>query len=291
MRALIRTVARLAARQNGVVTREQLLEAGVGRAAIQRWARNGLLIRVHRGVYRVGHAAPSVLATYTSAVLACGEGAALSGRAAAYLQRLTNRRTIPAPEVTTRLDRRPEGVLVCRCRHMDRRDLTRMHGIPVTTVPRTVVDLAGRVSAGDLGRAVHQAQVLHGVRPHHVEAVLARRPNAEGAGVLRGVLRGGALLSPLEAAFVELLTEERLPLPRTNRKTDGHYVDCRWPKERLTVELSSFRYHNTRQSWEDDRQRRREARERGDRFREYSWYDVVEASGPTRAELRRLLRP
>jgi hypothetical protein len=291
MRGVIHTVARIAGRQNGVVARRQLLDAGLTSSGIERLVANGTLIPVHRGVYRVGHAAPSALATYTAAVLACGEDAVLSGRAAAYVQRLGKRRRIPPPEVTTRSDRRPEGILVSRCRRMDRRDVTRMHNIPMTTVARTVVDLAGLVSTDGLARAVHQAQVLHGVGPPHVEAVLKRRPNAAGAALLREILRGGPLLGKLERVFFALLKDERLPLPVVNRKRDGHYIDCRWPDHRLTAELTSFRYHNTRQSWEEDRQRRREARARGDRFREYTWYDVVEHSGPTRAELRRLLGP
>jgi hypothetical protein len=272
-----------------VVTRSQALDAGFSSAAIGRLMGDGLLVAVHRGVYRVGHAAPSLLATYAGAVLACCEAAFLSGRATAYVQRLVRRGKPPAPEVTTALDRRPSGVLVSRCRRIDPRDITRMHDIPMTTVPRTLVDLAAVLDREELMRAVHQAHVLHGVRPPHCEAVLARRPTAPGAALLRDVIWGGVLLSKLERAFVALLREERLPLPGTNRKTGGRYVDCRWPDHHLTVELTSFAYHNTRHSWEDDRQRRRDARDRGDRFREYTWYDVVEHSAPTRAELRRLL--
>ena len=291
MRSLTRTVAHIAGRQNGVVTRQQLLADGLTHAALQRAVQAGLLIPAYRGVYRVGHSAPSLLATYTAAVLACGDGAVLSGRAAAYVQRLVNRRHVPVPEVIARTERRIEGIVISRCRRMDRRDVTRMHNIPITIVPRTLVDLAGLVGTDQLARAVHQAHVLHGVHPRHVEAVLRRRPRSRGAGLLREILWGGALLGKLEREFRALLKEERLPLPVVNRKTDGHYVDCRWPPHGLTVELTSFRYHNTRRSWEDDQQRRREAHARGDRFREYTWHDVVERSGPTRVELRRLLAP
>jgi Transcriptional regulator, AbiEi antitoxin len=282
------TVAAIAGRQNGVVTRAQLLLAGMTHESVQRRVQNGLLIPVYRGTYRVGHRAPSIAATYTAAVLACGPGAVLGGRAAAHVQRLI-RGKAPPPEVITRKKRRIEGVLTSRCRRMDRRDVTRMHGIPMTIVARTIVDLAGGVSTEELARAVHQAQVLHGVKPHHVEAVLGRRSNAPGAGMLRDILRGGALLSELERAFLALLKEEGLLLPIVNRKRSAHYVDCRWPEHHLTVELDSFRYHNTRDAWEHDRDREREARARGDEIRRYTWYDVVEHSGPTRTELHRLL--
>jgi predicted transcriptional regulator of viral defense system len=89
MGALDRTVdeelARIASSGHGVVTRVQLLDAGVSRREIEVRVRRGGLIRVHRGVYRVGHRAPSVDATYLAAVLAAGEGALLFGRAAAHL--------------------------------------------------------------------------------------------------------------------------------------------------------------------------------------------------------------
>src|SRR5215210_3645604 len=97
MRALIRTAARIAAQHNGVVTRAQLLDAGASHAAIQRSVKTGVLIAVHRGVYRVGHSAPSLLANYTAAVLACGDDAVLGGRAAAYVQRLVRRGKPPPP--------------------------------------------------------------------------------------------------------------------------------------------------------------------------------------------------
>src|SRR5438105_1259226 len=89
MRRQSRTVeqelARIAGRQHGVVTRAQLLEVGVSAAAIDRRMRRGALFLVHRGVYRVGHRAPSMEARYMAAVLACSEGALLCGRAAAHL--------------------------------------------------------------------------------------------------------------------------------------------------------------------------------------------------------------
>ena len=288
MRRQTTTLARFADRQNGVVTRRQLLTAGWSGSAIDRRVRSGALIVVYPGVYRVGHAAPSVAASYSAAVLACGPGAVLADRAAGSMQKLVRGR-VPKPAVLASKKRRIEGVLITRCRRLDRRDVTRMHNIPITTVARTVVDLAARRDYDEIARAVHQAQVLHGVRPQHVEAVLRRRPNAAGAGLLRDILLGGPLLDKLERAFHAMLGQAGLPLPEVNRRTDGHHVDCRWPDHRLTVELTSFRYHNSRQSWEDDRQRRREARDRRDRFREYTWRDVVEEPAPTLRELRRLL--
>jgi len=81
-------IALIASRAHGVVTRQELLEAGISSKRIRRRVEQGSLLPVHRGVYRVGHAAPSIEARYIAAVKACGEGALLSGPAAAYLWRL-----------------------------------------------------------------------------------------------------------------------------------------------------------------------------------------------------------
>jgi very-short-patch-repair endonuclease len=133
--------------------------------------------------------------------------------------------------------------------------------------------------------------VRHGTTPDHVEAVLRRRPNARGARRLRAVLHGDVhlLLSGLERRFLELLGAARLQLPVTNRPAGGRYVDCRWPDRRLTVELDSYRYHSSRQAWERDHRREREAYARGDEFRRYTRDDVFETPGVVLRELRALL--
>ena len=282
-------LARLASRSHGVVTRDQLRDAGVTRAEIEHRLRTGALLRVHRGVYRVGHGAPSVLATYLAAVRACGEGAVLSGRAAAHLHGLL--RHAAPPEVTAPTERRVAGVRTRR-RTPATEDASIWRGIPVTSVPCTLVDLAADMRIGDLARACHEAGVRYGTTPRMVDAVLARRPNSPGAAKLRAILHGDApaTLSRLEARALKLLREERLELPpHVNRPAGGHYVDFRWPAHRLTVELDSYTFHNSRYSWEQDRRREREARARGDEFRRYTWGDVFEDSALMRAELRVLL--
>ena len=97
-------------------------------------------------------------------------------------------------------------------------------------------------------------------------------------------------LSRLESRFLKLLREAELSLPITNRVAGGHRVDCRWPEHRLTVELDSYRFHNSRYSWDQDRLREREARTRGDEFRRYAWTDVFENPAYMLEELRQLLR-
>jgi hypothetical protein len=222
-----------------------------------------------------------------AAVLAGGEGAVLSGFAAAYLLGLVKGKA-PEPEVTTLRKRRVKGV---RTRRTKKEDATIWRGIPVTTVPRTLVDLAHHLTEDDLARACHEAGVRHHTTPAQVEAALARRPNTPGAGKLRAVTKGEVkvTLSKLERHFLYLLRENGLALPETNRPAGGRRVDCRWPGRRLTVELDSYRFHSSRHAWEQDRRREREARARGDDFRRYTYGDVFEHPAAMLAELRALL--
>jgi len=289
-RTVAQVLAAIAGRQHGVVGRRQLLDAGVTRWEISARLRSGELLREYPGVYRVGHRAPSREARYLAAVLACGPEAALSGRAAAHLHGLLKGRP-PPPEVITRTERRIEGIPTQRSRTLEPRDVTEVSKIPVTTVPRTLVDLAATLQAEALARACHEAGVLHDTTPAQVEAILNRRPNRPGAAKLRQILNGEVhvTLSTLERRFLTRLRAAGLPLPETNRPASGRRVDCRWPTQRLTVELDGYRYHRSRHAWEQDRRREREARARGDEFRRYAYGDVIEDPRYMLTELRALL--
>ena len=193
-----------------------------------------------------------------AAVLACGQGALLAGRAAAYLLGILKGRP-PAPEVATPGKRRVKGV---RTRRTAPGHATVWRGIAVSNPARTLVDLAAYLTEEDLARACHEAGVRHHTTPAQVEAVLARRPKTRGVARLRAVLHGEVhvTLSRLERHFLYL----------------------------LTVELDSYRYHRSRHAWERDRRREREARARGDEFRRYTYGDVFEDPELMPAELRAL---
>src|SRR4051794_35286347 len=295
MRPKSRTVeqelARIAGRQHGVATRAQLLAAGVSSTGIRRRVDKGTLLVEYPGVYRVGHCAPSLEARYLAAVLACGEHALLSGRAAGHLYGLL-KRAPRRPEVTAPTERWVRGVATRRCRNLDPNEATTWRGIPITTVARALVDLASTLTAEELARACHEAGVRYRTTPSQMEAVLARRPNTPGAANLRRVLRGDqpVTLSALERRSPRLLREQGLPLPRTNKRAGSYRVDCRWPDHTLPVELDSSRYHSPRHAWEQDRRREREARAREDELLRYTCADVFENPGPMLEELRPLLR-
>lgn len=171
------------------------------------------------------------------------------------------------------------------------RDATVWRNVPITTVARTIVDLAARLTTDELARACHETGVKHRLTPRQVEAVLERRPNSPGAANLPPIIHGDApaVLRALESRFLELLREAGHPVPLTNRPAGSHRVDCRWPDHHLTIELDSYRFHHSRHAWEQDRRREREARARGDEFRRYTWRDVFEEPELMLAELSALL--
>lgn len=160
-RTVAQEVARLAAESHGVVTWWETLDAGVSPAEIKQRVSTGVLLREYRGVYRVGHRAPDVEADYLSAVRACGDRALLCGAAAAHHLGLLRGAAAPAPEVLAPTERRVAGVHTRRSRCIDPRDATVWNRIPVTTVARTLVDLARVLAVDDLARACHEAGVRH----------------------------------------------------------------------------------------------------------------------------------
>ncbi len=256
------------------------MAAGFSPKEIDRRVAKGSLIAVFRGVYRVGHVAPNLEAHYLAAVLACGDGALLAGRAAAHLLGLL-RRGGPRPEpldVVTLTDRRIAGVRTRRRPALARDEAFTHRGVALLSVRAVLVDLAAGMQENELARACHEAGVQYRATPRDVEAVLARYPGSRGAAALR-------------PRFLRRLRDEGLPLPETNRDAGGRRVDCRWADQRLTVELDSYRYHSSRHAWEQDRRREREARRRGDEFCRFTWADVAESPGYMLAELRGLLGP
>jgi very-short-patch-repair endonuclease len=272
----------------GVVARRHLIAAGVSERVIERRLESGMLVVEYPGVYRVGP--PRTEARYMAAVLACGDRAGLSGLPAAWWWALI-KGDPPAPEVSAPTKRRILGLATRRRLHPG--EITTHRGIPVTSVALTLCDLAPLLALDDLALACHEAGIKHRATPRQVEEALARRPNTPGARKLRTVIHGEqpVSLSKLEKRFLDVLRAHSLPLPRTNKPAGTYRVDCRWPEHRLTVELDSYAFHNSRYSWEQDRRRERQAYARGDRFRRYTYGDVFEEPRAMLRELRTLLIP
>lgn len=287
MRGRFDIVARIAHRQHGRAARRQLLAEGIDAKQIDRWVCARLLRPVQHGVYAVGHAAPSTHAGYMAAVLACRGGSVLSHRAAAHLLGLLPGPP-PRPEVsvpTTAGVARP-GIVIHRVKTLPALDTATFENIPITTVPRILLDLAPTTALTALTRMCHEAWVRHDCGADRIEACIARNPRKPGIPKLRAALGQDVTLSDLEAAFVDLLRAHDLPEPRTNIDHLGDKVDCHWPQLDLTVELVTYRYHATRQAFESDVARRRRSNHVA-----YTFGDVTERLAATIADLRPRLTP
>lgn len=285
MRTPFDTIAGVAARQHGRIAHEQLLAAGVGRDRIKRWRADGRLHPVHVGVYAVGHTAPSIHATLMAAALACGDGAVVSHSSAGHMLGILAVRP-PRPEVTvpTTAGRRRAGIVVHRVRALHVADTTILHGIPVTTAPRVLLDMTPSLTPAELTRACHEAWIKHRVTAAHVRACIARNPTKKGAPKILRALGADVTLSELEDGFLALLDRHDLPRPRTNIDRRGDKVDCHWPHADATVELLSYRFHASRQAFEQDVARRRRSSHHA-----FTWGDVFERGARTAAEVAALL--
>ncbi len=246
-----RVLVRLADRQHGVVSRQQVLAAGLTAKQVEQRLRTGLLGRLHRGVYAVGHRQLRREGEWLAAVLAAGPGAALSHRSAAALHGLLPERGRRVEVVSTARRVRTNWVEAHAARSLGPDDVTRCGAIPVTTVTRTLVDLAGVVAPADLERAVNEADVLRLLDPAAVAAALERVRGRRGDGhaALTAALarhHGPVVLrSALERRFRALLAAHAMPAAEHNVRVAGWEVDALWRAERLAVELDGARFHDT----------------------------------------------
>jgi very-short-patch-repair endonuclease len=259
MSVLDTVIARLATRQHGAVAVWQLTALGISTSGINRRLADGRLWRVHRGVYAVGEL--DRRGHWMAAVLACGEGALLSHRDAAALWdlRQTNRSAVDVTIARTRRRRRPQ-ITVHGTAEIHADDRAEVDGIPVTSVARTLLDLAEVVSTDHLRRA-YEAAERHGLLDMHaVHELVARSNGRRGVSSLLALLDYDPAIaveskSDLESRFLDLVREAGLPLPQLNVLVEGFLVDVYWPKARLVVELQSWEHHGHRQAFERDNER------------------------------------
>ena len=272
----------LAARQHGVVARRQLLDAGLSIKAVRVRAERGQLLRLHRGVYAVGHRQLRREGHWLAAVLAIGPGAVLSHRDAAGLHGIR-----PANHATTEVTspargRKAAGIVVHHATLLPD-DVTTIHAIPVTTLARTLVDLASVVPADHLAKALREADQQQRLDVQAIERALQRTRGRRGPGhrAMRAALAELEAIatsltrSSLEAAFLKLTDEAGLPRPRTNADIESLNVDALWQDHRLVVELDGWQTHHTRHAFQQDRTRDVTLLRAGYRVARFTHADVV----------------
>lgn len=233
-------VAELAHRQYGVISTKQLHSCGLEPSRIADWVRAARLHPVHRGVYAVGHLPVSAEGWWMAAVLALGDGAALSHRSAAALWGFAPRF---APEWARRpVDvivrgyggraRRP-GVRVHRSATLEDGEVTRHRGIPVTTPARTLADLRRVTSRAAWDAALREAEFL-------------RLP-------LVGLFASDGTRSGEERRLLRICRRHGLPLPEANVRIGAYTVDFLWCEAKLVVEVDTYGTHGGRSAFHGDR--------------------------------------
>lgn len=256
-----RALAHLAGSQHGLVARHQLFALGLGQRTVERRIARGQLHRIHRGVYAVGHRSLSPHGHWLAAVLAAGPGAVLSYRSAAALWELRPAvGSLVDVTVCARARRSRSRIAIHVTRELRDRDCAQHAGIPVTSIARTLLDLAGVLSEQQLGRAFEEAERLHRLDLRAIEDVCLRGRGRRGLGALLRVSADQSgpppvTRSELERIFLDLCREHCLPQPRINDFVAGHEVDAVWPPQRLVVELDGYAFHRTRAAFERDRAR------------------------------------
>jgi len=276
------TAVRLAAQRLGVVDRATLLRAGLSTRQIDRRIADGRLQRLHPGVYSVGHRCLTADGHRLAAVLAGGEGAVLSHLSAAGAWDLRPAR-LGAFDVTIAgggRTRRVAGIRSHRCRLVPE-DVTRLRGVPVTTVARTLLDVAETEPQRDVDRALDQAVRLRRFDEREMGGVLERAFGRHGLKRLRrGLIRlrpdAGRTRSELEDRALEVVERFALPRPEVNEKVGTYTVDLLWRRERLVVELDSRAWHLTPDAFEDDRRRDATLTVAGYEVLRFTWTQVNE---------------
>ena len=252
-------IGALAEGQRGVVTRAQLLAAGVSGRAVDGRIAKGLLRPLYRGVFQVGPIAPPGMREL-AACLACGPGAVVADRCAAGLWQMR-----PSPGASAPVDvlvcggeRRHAGIRVRRAARLEDDDRTVLDGIPITTPARTLCDLAATLTTSELERALARAMARRLTTRAALESMLARASGRPGAHRLRALIAGDGpplTRSEAEERLLALVGRAGLPAPEVNVRIAGCEVDFLWRAQRLVTEVDGYAFHADVAAFENDRRR------------------------------------
>jgi hypothetical protein len=284
-----KAVVGLAERQHGVLSSAQLQGCGVSRAAISRWVSAGRLHRIHPRVYAVGHTVLSIQGRLFAALLYAGPSAVLSHTTAAWVWSLIE--TEPT-RIHLTVPGRRRSLPGVRIHHSRNLDVAHRRGLPVTSVPRTLLDLAGAVSFRQLRRVVAEADYRGLLDP-----VGHRRLTGRGRRGSRALIRARAIhlpelaqtLSVLEERFLELCESSGLPMPEVNARVGRSRVDGLWRDRGVAVELDGASAHGGWAAIKRDRDREMALRAKGFRVVRYTWDQITGRPDQVAADLHRLL--
>jgi len=251
-----RAAWQLAARQHSVVARWQLHDLGFTDHAIAHRVKTGRLRRVHPGVYSIGSAELARGGRWRAALLWAGSDSVLSHSSSAALWKIDEEWAVT--EVTVPRQRRisSDGIRVHRTTRPPPEDVVLHAGFHVTSVVRTLIDLAARHSTKRLEAAVNAAVRRRLIELDELRRAVAARPGLRGVPHLRKLLDDRTFRltdSELERRFLPLAAAAGLPVPETRVVLNGFRVDFFWPRLGLVVETDGLRYHWTKDEQQRDR--------------------------------------
>ncbi len=239
----------LARNQHGVISRDQLVEVGYRRHAIDHRIRTGRLHPLHRGIYAVGRPHATDHGRWMAAVLACGEGAAISHSSAAALWRIgPEDRNVVELSLPSPFQRCRPGLRIHRRPSLQSRDITAEFGIPVTAPIQTLIDMTLRLDRPDIERMINEADKYNLAHPPGIRRALDQRTGEPGVAQLRQILDRRTFRltkEELERRFLPLARRAGLPVPLTGQRVNEFEVDFYWPDLGLVVETDGLRYHRT----------------------------------------------
>lgn len=276
----------LAVRQDGAVSREQLVELGMPVSTIDHRVRSGWLQPVHRGVYHIGPLTTPRTRVF-AAILAL-PGSAVSHRTAAGLRRILAWRDGGPVDVTVAGRRVVErdGIRVHHVAALHADDVEVLDGIRLTSPARTICDLAALLPERELERVLAEAFALRILDQATLERQLTGRPDARGAARLRAMLASGRApartRSEAEERFLALVRRAGVDAPAVNSRVAGFEVDFYWRAEALVVEVDGHAFHSTSSKFESDRRRDSTLAAAGIRVMRVTWKQL-------RAEPERVL--
>jgi len=258
MQVVEHAITKIAGRQDNVITGDQLRAAGLRRGAIEHRLEARTMQRLHKNVFLLGAAPPTPMARARAAVLACGADAVASHRSAAYLFGFLPEIEGAAVHVTV-VGRNPgehPGIRLHWVKRLERPDVTTINGFNVTSVARTICDLAATESSRDTERAFQEALFRDKTIDRAVAAVLQREPRRRGAPVIRSLLQDPRLTrSERERRILRLIAQAQLPKPLTNVPLHGYVADVFWPQHKLILEFDGWQGHGHRLAFESNRKR------------------------------------
>jgi very-short-patch-repair endonuclease len=283
----------LARRQHGVVARRQLLALGFGKRAIEHRIERGRLHVVAHGVYAVGWPKLASKGQWMAAVLACGDGAALSHRSAAALWEVgTEKPGVIDVSVRRRCELRRPGLRVRGRPSLPAGEIVIHGGIPVTSLVRTLVDLATELRPPVIERAVNEADKRDLIDPEALRSALDDFAGEPGVKILRNVLDKRTFRlsdSDLEILFRPIAAAAGLPSPLTKQAVNGFEVDFFFPDMGLVVETDGLRYHRTPSTQTRDARRDRAHTLAGMTPLRFTHYEIKYERRRVQAELTRIV--